>query len=68
MLKDNTPRETYSLSTVFTKSKNVDARKAFCARRSNPLARKEIASGWKEHPALAMTHHFMIYQAALWKP
>jgi len=30
-----------------------------------PLAAKEIASSWKEHPALAMTHHFLFYQATL---
>jgi hypothetical protein len=43
----------------FHKKGNVIARRAFCARRSNPLAVKEIASGWKEHPALAMTQSFI---------
>src|SRR5450759_4593041 len=34
----------------------VIAMRAFCSRRTNPLALKEIASaGWKEHPAHATT-------------
>jgi hypothetical protein len=39
----------------FLKKESVLARRAFYARRSNLLAVKEIASGWKEHPALATT-------------
>jgi hypothetical protein len=42
---------------AFIKSINVIARRAFCARQSNPQTMKGIASGLKEHPALAMTDH-----------
>jgi hypothetical protein len=34
-------------------------------RRSNLLDGEEIASGWKQHPALTMTQHGLICQATL---
>jgi hypothetical protein len=39
----------------FPKKGSIVARRAFFARRSNLLVVKEIASDWKEHPALATT-------------
>lgn len=60
---------------VLTLSEHVIARRAFClhcahrcARRSNPLADMGIASGWKKHPALAMTKYIRICQAIMLKP
>ncbi|MBE3120488.1 MAG: hypothetical protein IMZ50_17255 [Candidatus Atribacteria bacterium] len=51
----NVGEKRYEKHYGFHKKGSVVAKRAFFAQRSNLLAVKEIASGWKEHPALATT-------------